>query len=169
MDERIQALLDKEDIRETLLRYFRGVDRNDLELIRSAFHPDALFELGQYRMRGDEIGSSRPGGLGPTLWRATMHVAANQTISLNGDSAVAETYALNHHFFDRDGQEHLMVRWFRYVDVLERRAGEWKISHRRVIFEWDKTDPIVERAEGFPDYPKPLRSREDLSYLEPPG
>ncbi|MCB2109209.1 MAG: nuclear transport factor 2 family protein, partial [Rhodobacteraceae bacterium] len=42
--ERIAALLDKEEIRDVLMRYGRGVDRADADLLRSCYHPDAIEE-----------------------------------------------------------------------------------------------------------------------------
>ena len=38
--EQLQQLLDREAIRDCLMRYRRGVDRFDRELILSAFHTD---------------------------------------------------------------------------------------------------------------------------------
>ena len=42
--EKVQILLDERDIREVLLRYCRGVDRCDAELISSCYHADAVDE-----------------------------------------------------------------------------------------------------------------------------
>lgn len=162
----LAELLDKQEIHETLLRYFRGVDRCDATLITSAFHPDAVAEHGPRHERGIDIGDK----MVPRLrerWRATMHFAANQIIEIETDVARVETYALNHHLFNRDDQEHLFVRAIRYIDRLERRDGVWKIAHRRVICEWDRIEPISERST-FPPYILPLRSRDDLCYQPAP-
>ncbi|WP_221890845.1 nuclear transport factor 2 family protein [Microbispora sp. KK1-11] len=33
---------DQQEIHEVVLRYCRGVDRLDMDLVRSAYHPDAI-------------------------------------------------------------------------------------------------------------------------------
>ena len=40
-DPAVQALLDKQEIAECITRLTRGMDRHDVELARSAMHPDA--------------------------------------------------------------------------------------------------------------------------------
>ena len=46
--QEIRRLLDKEAIREVLLRYARGIDRHDDDLMASAYHPDAIDDHGAY-------------------------------------------------------------------------------------------------------------------------
>ena len=41
-DSQLQELLDKQALYEVVARYCRGVDRADEELVRSAYHPDAI-------------------------------------------------------------------------------------------------------------------------------
>ena len=48
LEHMIAELWDREQIRQCLHRYARGVDRFDRELILSAFHPDALDEHGKF-------------------------------------------------------------------------------------------------------------------------
>jgi ketosteroid isomerase-like protein len=162
MDDRVAALLDKQEIHETLLRYFRGIDRCDAELIASAFHPDAVAEHGPNQFTGADIGERTSTGM-REHYRASMHFTGNQMIELHGDVANVETYNFNYHLQDREGREELFVRAIRYVDRLERRDGEWKIARRRVICEWDSIEPITERS-AFPPYAPTHRSRDDISY-----
>ncbi len=42
MDRALQDLIDKQAIREVVLTYCRGIDRLDFDLVRSAYHPDAI-------------------------------------------------------------------------------------------------------------------------------
>ena len=44
--EDIEAAVAKLEIREALARYARGIDRQDVELAKSAYHPDATDEHG---------------------------------------------------------------------------------------------------------------------------
>jgi hypothetical protein len=43
----LQVLLDKQEIHEVLMRYCRGIDRCDAELLRSVYHADAVDDHGQ--------------------------------------------------------------------------------------------------------------------------
>ena len=45
-DLAVQLLLDKQEIYEVILRYCRGIDRLDEELLLSVFHPDAYADFG---------------------------------------------------------------------------------------------------------------------------
>ena len=44
--EDIEAAVAKLEIQEALARYARGIDRQDVELAKSAYHPDATDEHG---------------------------------------------------------------------------------------------------------------------------
>jgi SnoaL-like domain len=44
----IRALLDRHAIVDCMMRYARGVDRLDRELVVSAFHPDAVIDQGMF-------------------------------------------------------------------------------------------------------------------------
>src|SRR4051812_48465094 len=47
-DPAVTELLDREAIRECLVRYCHGVDRCDLEAVKSAFWEDAVDDHGPY-------------------------------------------------------------------------------------------------------------------------
>lgn len=44
----VRELKDRQDIRDCLVRYCRGVDRFDREMVRSAYHPDAMDDHGDF-------------------------------------------------------------------------------------------------------------------------
>ena len=46
MDNELQAFIDKQAIQDVLVRYCRGVDRCDLEMLRSAYWEDATDDHG---------------------------------------------------------------------------------------------------------------------------
>ena len=46
--DRLQELLDKQDITECLARFSRGMDRSDRECYLSAFHDDAEMAAGPF-------------------------------------------------------------------------------------------------------------------------
>ncbi len=137
----IDELLARQEIADVILRYARGIDRLDLELVRSCYHPDAYDDHGTFRGTLDEFidaaGSFLP------RWTATQHFMGNMLIEVEGEMAKSETYAVAYHRREaEDGTGKDDVMGIRYVDRFERRAGEWKIAHRVVVTEWRRVDPV---------------------------
>ena len=131
----LQALLDREAIRDCLYRYCRGIDRRDEEALRSAYWPDATDRHGPYQGSAQGFidwaleklkGSSARG----------VHRITNLLIELRGDEALVESYfdALQE---ERDGQGRLVETALsgRYLDRFERRHGEWRIQARTVVYD----------------------------------
>jgi SnoaL-like domain len=152
---------------DALMRYARGVDRRDPALVRSAYHPDAFDDHGGYQ--GDVDGFIA--WLEETVFAAftcTMHKLGNLLVVIDGQEAHAETYAVAHHIAARDAggrpavdgeQASDLVMGVRYLDRLENRGDGWKIAHRRMSFEWERSLEIGSQRE----YPGFLRGRRDGS------
>jgi hypothetical protein len=142
----VEALLDKQSIHEVMLRYCRGVDRLDAELIASAYHPDAYDDHCGREFTGETVGPGIAQWIGETM-EMTSHQITNHTIVVDGDFAGSEAYYTETHIM-REGDRRvkgLVVG--RYVDRLERREGAWRIIHRRVLMEGSSELPIDLTAE----------------------
>lgn len=131
----LRELLDKQSIHEVILRYCRGIDRNDIDLVRSCFHPDASDTHGSFQGNVDQFLAWAFHLL--SRYDSTMHLVANHLVTIRGDAAVAETYGIAHHrSADPDPRRNLKVG-FRYLDRFERRAsGPWLIADRTATTEW---------------------------------
>jgi hypothetical protein len=98
----------------------------------------------------------------------THHGLLNSTIEIDGDTAHSETYYL---FVARNQDETMWMAGGRYVDRLERRAGEWKIALRTNFIEWCCLPPAM--PIPFADVPDiagngvSARDRSDPSYARP--
>ena len=137
MDE----LLDREEIRDVLLRYCRGVDRCDEELVRSVYHEDATDDHGTFKGSGHEFASV----VVPMLraqWRSTVHALHNVSIDLDGDAAFVESgfVATHRSLTDQDPTD--FVFGGRYIDRFECRDGVWKIASRLVVHDWSRLEPV---------------------------
>jgi hypothetical protein len=166
-EARLDALLDKQEIRDCLARFSRGMDRFDRDCYLSAFHDDAMIAAGPY------VGSVA----GCYDWAMPMHEAGQvltqhallqSNIDLDGETAHAETY---YQFVGRNRDESLWIAGGRYIDRLEKRAGAWKIAVRMNVIEWASAPPPIPipfadvadlAANGVS-----ARSREDPSYRRP--
>ncbi|TNE66151.1 MAG: nuclear transport factor 2 family protein [Alphaproteobacteria bacterium] len=146
LDEKaVQELLDKKAIEEVLVRYCRGADRGDADLIAGAYHADAIEDHGGTFLgkASDYIAMLRK--VLPTAPRMS-HAITNMLIELEDDShATSECYIMT---FSRrgegtaDGYDSLTMA--RLIDKFEKRDGQWKISHRRLAWEWNHEMPLRE-------------------------
>lgn len=139
----LEALLARENIRDCLLRYCRGVDRCDVELIRSAFHPDAHDDHGHFDGRSWELAEklveSKSDGT-----EFTVHLTGSPYVELTSDStAVVETYVMATQRANDEERVRLFVG--RYLDYFERRESAWRIARRRIVHDWSgylSVDPL---------------------------
>ena len=90
-DQRLERCLARDEIRDVLARYARGVDRADAELLKSCYHPDAIEEHG-----GNYTGNAFAYIDGAVPRIRTMgvmqHLLGTSHIELDGDTAWVETY-----------------------------------------------------------------------------
>jgi hypothetical protein len=123
---------DREAIREATLRYARGVDRLDTELMKSAYWPDATDDHGRFVGNGWEFAERVVGT--HDRWAATMHCVYNHSIEFDDDThARGELYNVTY-LVPRDGGPWSV--WLgRYLDRYERRDGQWRIMHRTCVHE----------------------------------
>jgi hypothetical protein len=153
LEARLKLIEDRQAIHDALVRYCRGVDRNDPQLILAAFHDDAVDNhFGPVLPFREAIGTlkgARPGG--PTSKTTSMHNLSNILIEIDGDVARCESYV---NVIVRIPQEESggAIDWLhagRYVDRFERRNGEWRIAHRTVVYDRERFDPVVPAPEGL--------------------
>jgi SnoaL-like domain len=172
-DDRIQALIDRQDIADCLTRFSRGMDRFDRDIYLSAFQDDAVIAAGPFVGSAADcwdwaIPMHRDGQV------LTHHSLLNNSVDIDGDTAHSETYyqfvARNHPWEDGGG-ETIMLAGGRYIDRLERRDGAWKIALRTNIIEWSCIQPAMPLPFG--DVPDTgangvsARDRSDPSYQRP--
>jgi hypothetical protein len=163
IDEAVAALAAKSEIEEVVLRYCRGIDRMDRELVRSCYHADAIDEHGSFT-----------GGVDAFLdwvwallarYEMTMHFIGNVLVELVGDAAVAESYGVAWHRSADPRPQWNLVTGFRYVDRFERRGdGAWRIARRVAVTEWSRVDAPRDRWQVPPTLRVGRRDRSDALY-----
>jgi SnoaL-like domain len=160
----VRRLLDREAIVDCLLRYTRGLDRHDDELVLSAYHPDAIDDHGVFRGGPQEF-VDWANALHSANWTAHQHYATNIAVEIDGDSAHVESYFLV--VFRRGDSTAVDLAGARYADRFERRDGDWRIAARAVLIEWNgiaEMNPAL-FGDGF-EWPGRW-DRGDLSYERP--
>ena len=147
-DEPMKLLMDKQAIGEVLARYCHGVDRCDLETLKSAYWEDAIDDHGTFNGPAMEFCEH----LIPALksMRCTMHQISNVWIQVEGEAAKVETYCVAYHLIPSEDGLTEMVVGGRYLDRMEKRSGEWRIAHRLYVMDWNRSGPSsAEWDEGL--------------------
>lgn len=138
----LQALLDKQALLELNLRYCRAVDRCDLELLLSCFHPDATDDHGTFK--------GAPADVFPAILAKmrdmppAQHILDNALFEVDGDIAWGELYMSVREADAGPGSP--PDSFGRNLDRYERRDGEWRIAERRVIIERFFPDREVDQS-----------------------
>jgi hypothetical protein len=163
MKKTIEDVVAEATIKDLQIRYCRGCDRMDFELIRSCFHPDATTQYGYFGGSLDDFIAGAEQQL--PYFVSTTHNTGNQIVEVSGDTAWAEHYTVATHRMAADdlGPERDFITAVRYIDRVECRDGDWRIAHRGLILDWMRSDPVV-TYEPRPDVQGGKRDRSDASY-----
>lgn len=173
MSDSLNRLVDRAALQDLMTRYARGVDRRDWEAVRATFHPDAHDDHGEYK-----------GGVdGFIAWVSrrhekitqSMHFLGNCLIEFQGpDVALVETYYVSRQTIGADAMAAKSMLaskaggeagpvdaeiWGRYIDIAERRQGEWRTAYRTVAFEVLSARP----SAGIPIKAEWAQARRDAS------
>ena len=145
-DPKVQELWDREQIRDCLFRYCRGIDRNDEATLRSVYWEDATDNHGAYR--GSATGFIEWALQALAMIERGVHQIHNVLIEFREGGAVVESYfsALQR----QPGPDGRLVQWHmagRYVDWFEKRGGEWRVAERTVVYDWVEETPLPAGSE----------------------
>jgi len=136
----IEELLSTQKIRDVLMRYCRGIDRCDLELLRTCYHPGAVDEHGSFN--GDALEFCEYVIPRQRQHERGTHTISNVLVEFHGRAAHVESYFVAY-LIDKtdDGSFWDTTVGGRYIDRFEERGGQWKIAHRRVVMDWNRHHP----------------------------
>ncbi|MBM3779277.1 MAG: nuclear transport factor 2 family protein [Acidimicrobiia bacterium] len=159
-DAAMDVVVAKDEIRERLYTYGRGLDRADWALALSPYHADA-------QVRGVFTGTAKGwiDAARRTLERetASSHQMTNILITVDADRAGSETYFIvsQHAAADSGAANapHTSLVRGRYLDRWARRDGRWAITDREIIVDFSTNDLTASpfRSAG-------RRDRTDPSY-----
>ena len=148
MADKIEELWAREQIRDRLHLYCKGIDRRDWALVRSCFADDHYHDHGGFTGTPDEFVAGAASML--EKFPATHHSVSNVHITLadEGLSASTEANFIAYHRIAAGHYEGLPVPtggkatdWIvagRYCDQLELREGSWLIVKRLGIHDWER-------------------------------
>ncbi len=145
----VEVLVAREEIRDVLYRYCRAVDRGDIELLKSCYHPDGRDDHGFFSGRGWDFADY----VIPILAQLelSIHSLSNPLIELEGERAWVETHWSVIHRLKRSGKLTDIWDQGRYLDEFERRNGAWKILKRVVVMDAERWSDTVSFLDMIPD------------------
>lgn len=189
LDAKLRELIDRQEIEQVLKLYCRAIDRCDLELLKTIYHPDGTDDHGSFSGNAHQFAEF----IIPTLREVIldgMHTVTHCTIEVDGDFATSESYYWAYQ--QTHGGEEFVTGYFgpryaakckadgtigghhdyycggRYIDLFERRNDEWKILRRKITNEWNDCRPTTRISDegGIADFNLPgRRDRQDPVYL----
>ncbi len=139
----LQDLAAKDAIKEVIYRYSHGIDRRDWQVLGEVFWPDSRLEYGLYNDSGAGFAAVIEQVYGELKVDVTQHFIGNCILRVAGERAIGETYVQAFHRMPRasDGVHEDVIMGARYLDRFECRGGEWRISERKVVFDWIRVHP----------------------------
>ncbi|CAN7233925.1 nuclear transport factor 2 family protein [Phenylobacterium sp. LjRoot225] len=163
----VQELIDRQRIWECLLRYTRGMDRLDRDLVLSAYHSGGMEDHGVF-IAPFEVFTDQALGFHRDAEVRTQHIMNNHWCEIDGDVAHAETYVACYAVTSAGKESYSLGR---FIDRLEKRGGRWGIVDRVCVREGSTDLPSNGALENFAPEPRsfarPTRDRNDPSYLRP--
>lgn len=139
-DPEIQALLDKQALYELAIRYARGIDRRDRELLLSVYHEDAIDRHGtMFEGSPLEFANWQPEVMAP--FEVTAHYMMNTAYRIDGNKAEGELHFVAYHRLKGGDAKEVLIGG-RYLDRYERRNNEWKIADRTLVWDFAHSNPV---------------------------
>jgi uncharacterized protein (TIGR02246 family) len=138
---------DRDQIVDLVATYAQAVDDRDIERILTVFSSDARLDF-----EGGAISAAGHGGIRAAFEQAfrrpelaapatSTHLMANTLVTLDGNTARAETQAVAYLASGATGT--VVTRGLRYSDVLRRADGRWLIAHRVHRSLWQTEAPGI--------------------------
>ena len=161
-ESEIIELVARQKCYDVLTRYCRALDRADIDLMKSVYWEDAIDDHGVFEGNAQEFSEFIVREI-QNWFEVTMHAICNIHMEYKDDVMCTESYLIAYHkvkgekekieavqgpkyysLLDLDkvkDTHHVFLYGGRYVDRLEKRDGEWRIAHRRVVMDWNENWP----------------------------
>ena len=146
-DDRIEALIAREEIRSLPIRYAAAVEARDVDAMAELFSPHARF--GSYGEGPDGLRRLMTDSLTGSLFAVIL--VANHLIDLHDDShGSGQVWA---HCYAHTRADGFVDQLIRYEDRYEKRDGRWLFNHRRHRLWYGAShtrSPLAQPAANWP-------------------
>jgi len=141
MDEaKLQMLIDRAAISDTVIRYATGIDMRDWQTYRSCFTDEAEFDFTSWsggqpmRLSADEWTEQVRRGL--SGFKSTQHISTNHVVTVAGDQATCVSYMQAQHYLPTDTGGNCFTLGGYYTNTLVRTPQGWKICKCKLTVTW---------------------------------
>jgi hypothetical protein len=170
LEAKLQEIVDRHEIWTLLLRFARGLDRMDREMVRSCYWDDAVED--HYTFIGTPDGFiDWTFAYMESSNSVQHHGITNHFCEIDGDDAQSETY---YSFIGVNLEPPHVLSVGRYVDHFQRREGIWKNANRVTMVEKNfaldasPDDALLTHPQSTCGPLLPVaRDRSDFSYTRP--
>ncbi len=130
VDDRLEILLAKDEIRDMAMRYALAVDDHDIDTVVGLFSTDGVFDVSGEIARGrTEIRKSFVASMG--RFHTMLHTPEIHLVTIDSTDT-AHGRATGH--AELAFRDTLMMTAYRYTDRYARVAGQWRFAERHVRF-----------------------------------
>lgn len=134
------SILELQKFRQLADLYAQAADSNRPELLEASMTDDAVIEGPDFKMTGIVEIRQIPSML-KNFYAQTRHLVHNQTVEINGEQAIGETYCTASHLLKDRAQ--VLVWHMRYLDTFCKRGDQWRFSRRTIVIDWTETRAVV--------------------------
>jgi hypothetical protein len=139
-----RSLIDLESmqaIAQQLAAHSRGIDRADFPVLAGAYHADATVDYGFFVGAASDLAGILAGA--QKGQPVTLHCTCNRWIKVDGSRGRSESYVLAYMESPASGGVAATQRWIggRYLDRHEQRDGQWRLTHRTYVMDWNINRP----------------------------
>jgi hypothetical protein len=151
MDDRLAALVAKDEIADVINTLFIATDARDWDAVAGCFAPAVVFDMSSLgggpatTLPPDAIVSGWKTGLAPI--RAVHHQAGNHRVAVTGKSATAFCYGIAYHYRPNPSGRNTRTFVGSYDFELGRDAtGHWRIALFRFNLKFVEGNLDLEKA-----------------------
>jgi ketosteroid isomerase-like protein len=169
LERELKAVRDREKIRDGIYRYCTAIDRCDLDLLKSCYHPDAV-DVHAKTYCGNAMKFAEY--IIPEMQKlfSVHHSIGNVSMDLEGDQAFVQSQfrgLIRVNLVDADpAQGYVEYQSVgRYLDIWEDRGGNWRISFRYLVDDGNAIRLIKDQTPLQHTGSSGKSSRDDPYYL----
>jgi len=144
--EKLQLLLDRMEIIDTINRYATSVDTRDWDLFFSCYTDEINVDMVS-------VGFDQPMTMSVkdfmeiiqravSAFDSTQHIVSNHVINIEGDNATLVSYLQAQHFRQDDTSTFALLIGGYYDNSLIRTPAGWRINKYKVVKTWSTTTTL---------------------------